>query len=254
MTDKIYKIEEAGAQWIYHYMVLMLGSLKDVELLNKINVCFDNENFTSYQKQTFEVLSDIINVVPKTNNFKLLSSIKPLHNNNGSGQPFVDHNVYHFLRKLFLSRVGNDFDTTEYDKVYIRRSRSHLCVGNKGDNNVRRRQVINEDELVQSLNKIGIKSIFFEDYTVSEKIQIFRDASLVVAPQSGGLVFTLFANKDIDIIEIYPPNPHQFCDQYIDICRALNIPFRRFTDIKKVDGLDNMIVDISNLNNFILKK
>ena len=56
-----------------------------------------------------------------------------------------------------------------------------------------------------------------------------RDASLVVAPQSGGLTFTLFANKDADIVEIYPPNPHQYCDQYIDVCRALGIPLEDFT-------------------------
>ena len=75
-----------------------------------------------------------------------------------------------------------------------------------------------------------------------------------MSPQSGGLVFTLFANKDVDIVEICPPNPHQFCDQYVDMCRALNISFRRFIDVQKVDGFDNMLVNSSNLNNFILKK
>jgi len=254
MNNKIYKIEEAGFGWIYHYFVFMLGALKDVDLSNKINVCFDNENYTSYQKESFKILSDVINVVPKTNIFEFLPSVKPLHGDNNSINPFVDHNTYHFLRELFLSRIENDFDTTEYDKIYIRRSRSHFCEGNVGDGYIRRRQIVNENELVESLEKIGIKSIFFEDYTVSEKIQIFNNASLVVAPQSGALTFSLFANKNIDIVEIYPSNPHQPCGQHRDICRALNIPFRRFIDVQKVDNLDNMLVHPSNLNNFILKK
>lgn len=78
-----------------------------------------------------------------------------------------------------------------------------------------------------------------------------NDASLVVSPQSGGLTFTLFANQNADIIEIYPPNPHQYCDQYIDICRALDISFRRFTEVEKVDIYDNMLVDTEKLIKFI---
>ena len=89
---------------------------------------------------------------------------------------------------------------------------------------------------------------------MSEKIQIMNKASLVVAPQSGGLTFSLFANHNTDIVEIYPPNPHQYCDQYIDVCRALNIPFRRFTDVAKLDMYDNMVVDSRKLVEFIFNK
>jgi hypothetical protein len=250
----IYKIEEANKSFIFHWVVLMLGSLKDIDLTRKIDICFDREDFNSYQKESFDLLSDVINVVPNTCNWTLLSSVKPLDYTNNSEKPLVDHSVYHFLRKLFLSRVDNTFDTSDYDKIYICRGRSHLCEGNREDNNIRRRQIVNEDEVVESLKDIGIKSIFFEDYTMSEKIQIMNNASLVVAPQSGGLTFTLFANHNTDIVEIYPPNPHQYCDQYIDVCRALNIPFKRFTEVEKVDIYDNMLVDTEKLIKFIITK
>jgi hypothetical protein len=249
-----YKIEEAGRGWICHWVVFMLGSLKQLDLSQRRDFCFDHEDFTAYQKESFEILSDIMNVVPNTCDWKLLPNVKPVDGKNGSGLPFVEHDTYHFLRDLFLSRIDNVFDTSEYDKIYICRSKSHLCRGNHEDNSARRRQIVNESEVIKSLEDIGIRPIFFEDYTMSQKIQIMRDASLVVAPQSGGLTFTLFANKDIDIVEIYPPNPHQYCDQYIDICRALKIPFRRFYDVSKVDYNDNMIVDPKLLSDFILKK
>lgn len=242
-----YKIQEAGADFIYHWFVLMLGGLKDINLSSKINICFDREDFISYQKETFEILSDVINVVPNNCDYSLIETVKQVDGK-------IDTSIYIFLRNLFLSRVKNDFDTSEYKKIYIRRDKSHMCEGNVADNSARRRQIVNEQELVEKLSDIGIKSIYFEDYTVSQKIQIFRDASFVMAPQSGGLVFSLFANSDIDIVEIYPPNPHQYCDHYINICEALNIPFRRFKDVSKVDYYDNMIVNPELLINFLFSK
>ena len=156
------------------------------------------------------------------------------------------------MRELFLSRIVNDFDTTEYEKIYIRRNKSHLCEGNRNEGPyVRRRQIVNEDEFVEKLKDQGIKSIYFEDYSVSEKIQIFNKASLVVAPQSGGLIFSLFANPKCKIVEILPPNPHQYCDQYWSICKVLDISFSRFSDVTKVDGNDNMSVPIETLSKFI---
>lgn len=249
-----YKIEEAGAQWIFHWVALMLGGLKNVNLSNRIDVCFENENFLSYQKESFEILSDVLNVVPKTDNFELIPSMKPLDFTNNSGRPLLEDGVYKFLRDLFNSRVEDDFDTTEFEKIYICRGKAHLLAGNMQDNNARRRQIVNEGEIVESLKDIGILPIFFEDYTMRQKIQIVRNAKQIVAPQSGGLTFTIWAHQDADIVEIYPPNPHQYCDQYIDVCRSLNISFRRFVDVVKIDGYDNMIVDSKKLVEFIQNK
>jgi len=249
-----YKIEEAGAQWIFHWVALMLGGLKNVNLSNRIDVCFDNENFLSYQKESFEILSDVLNVVPKTDNFELIPSMKPLDFTNNSGRPLLEDGVYQFLRDLFNARIEDDFDTSGFERIYICRGKAHLLAGNKQDGNARRRQIMNENEIVESLEEIGIRPIFFEDYTMRQKIQIVRNAKQIVAPQSGGLTFTIWAHQDADVVEIYPPNPHQYCDQYIDVCRSLNISFRRFMDVVKMDGYDNMVVDSRKLAEFILNK
>jgi len=246
----IYKIEEAGKNFIFHWFVYMVGALKNVDLSSKIDVCFDAQDYTAYQKETFELLSDLINVVPYTENSTLIPQNAPTNIVNGSGRFHVDPTSYSFLRELFLSRVGG-FDTTGYENIYICRSKAHLCEGNRNDRNSRRRHILNESELVESLEKRGFKAIHFEDYTISEKVQIFNNAKRVIAPQSGGLVFSLFASPTTEIVEIYPPNPHQYCDQYIDICRVLGIPFKRFTDVAKVDRCDNMTVQPDKLINFI---
>lgn len=245
-----YKIEEAAKNFIYHWFVYMIGALKQINLSSKVDICFDREDYTAYQKETFEILSDVINVVSNDCEYILLPSIKPIDATNNSGNDHVDVSTYPFLRKLFLSRVG-EFDTSEYTKIYIRRNKSHLCEGNREDNHIKRRHIINEDELVLELEKLGFKCINFEDYTVSQKVQIFNNADVVLAPQSGGLVFSLFAGENTQIIEIYPPNPHQYCDQYIDICRNLNIKFTRYCDILKVDYHDNMLIPIDKFIDYL---
>lgn len=246
----IYKIEEAARGFIYHWFVYMIGALKQIDLSSKVDICFDREDYTAYQKETFEILSDVINVVSNDCEYTLLPSIKPIDATNNSNIDHVDVSTYSFLRELFLSRV-DEFDTSEYKKIYIRRNRSHLCEGNVGDNYIKRRQIINEDELVQELEKDGFKCINFEDYTVSQKVRIFNNADIVLAPQSGGLVFSLFAGDNTRVIEIYPSNPHQYCDQYLHICKNLNIEFTRYYDIAKIDHLDNMIVPPDKLISYI---
>lgn len=248
----IYKIEEAARGFIYHWFVYMVGSLKQIDISSKVDICFDREDYTKYQKETFDILSDVVNVVSNDCEYKLLPSIKPIDTNNNSGRDHVDVSTYKFLRELFLSRVSG-FDTSKYKKIYIRRNRSHLCEGNVEDNNIKRRQIINEEELVTELKKVGFNCINFEDYSVEQKIQIFNSADVVLSPQSGGLVFSLFANEKTKIIEIYPPNPHQYCDQYIDICKNLNIEFYRYSNVKKNDHHDNMYVDTLPLIDFISK-
>ena len=188
---------------------------------------------SSYQEETINILSDLINVVP--NNYTDEWTFITHHREQG------DPELCYFLRDIFLSRIKNDFNTSGYERIYIRRSKSHLCKGNADENFIRRRQIINEDQIVEKLSEIGIKSVYFEDYTVSEKIQIFQNASLVVAPQSGGLLFTLFGHQNMDIVEICPTNTHQPCNHYVDICNVLNIPFRRFDDVIKNDYHDNKI-------------
>ena len=49
-------------------------------------------------------------------------------------------------------------------------------------------------------------------------------------------------------------SPSQALMVGLDVCRALNIPFRRFTEVEKVDIYDNMLVDTEKLIKFIITK
>ena len=130
------------------------------------------------------------------------------------------------------------------------RTRSHLLVGNAQDNNIKRRQIINEEELSKELLKEGIETIFLEDYPLDKKIQIFNEAELIVSPNSGGLTFTLFSNPHTTIVEINAVNPYHISRQYEDQCRFFNVKYKRYS-CECVDSHDNMTINIEEFINFL---
>jgi capsular polysaccharide biosynthesis protein len=249
---KTYRIEEAGKGWIGHWFWLMVGALKDLPEFGKekIQLCFDDERYPIYQLETFEILKDKIKLVSNTNPNIFVKSINPFDTSNGSDIPFIDPSVHLFLQKLFLSSVDN-LNVDGYDKIYIRRNKSHLSMGNVGDNNIRRRQILNEDDLVEKLEEIGFKILNLEEYHVREKIRIFNSSSVILGPNGGGMVYTFSARPGTKYIEILTPDPHQYIDQYKHVCNALNLQFYRFQDVSKEDSLDNMIVNIDYLIQYL---
>ena len=243
---KVYKLEECGRSYIGHWFTMMLASLKDVDLSEKIQLCFDLDYTNeSYQKESLDILSDVIEVVPKTSDAIFIPG-----NTIQTGSQ-EEYQSYIFLRELFLSRIQNDFDTSEYDKIYIRRNKSHLCEGNTFANFEKKRQILNEDELVEKLSEKGIRALNFEEYSVSQKIQIFNNASLVIAPNGGGLVFSLFAGLKTKIIEI---NPHQSTSNnshYEFISNGIKTDFNAYRRCQKVDDNDNMKINIEDFIDYL---
>ena len=76
--SKKYKIEDCKPGMIGHWIWLMIGALKNIKDFEKkkINVCFDDENFSSFQKETFELLKNRIKVVPKDENYVFVEAVK----------------------------------------------------------------------------------------------------------------------------------------------------------------------------------
>ncbi len=67
------------------------------------------------------------------------------------------------------------------------------------------RNIVNKTDFYDLLSSFGIESIVLEDYPLTEQIQIFKNAELVVAVHGAGLTNILFCRPDTKIIEILPP-------------------------------------------------
>lgn len=252
---KPYRIEEAGKGWIGHWFWYMVGAFNRIPEFGKekVKVCFVDEDWTPYQTETFEILSDTIEVVPYTEDHIYIESHHPIHSQNGVDVSHLDPSVWIFVKDLFLSSIG-DTKIDGYDRVYVRRNLSHLSQGNERDTmckNIRRRQILNEDELVERLKELDFKIINLEDYHTRDKIRIFNSASVILGPNGGGMCFTFVAQPGTKYIEILPPNPHQYIDMYRDMCREFDLEFHRFQNVTKEDNLDNMTIDIESLISYL---
>jgi capsular polysaccharide biosynthesis protein len=258
---KIYSIEENGKWMIGHWFWLTIGALEKIPEFGKekIGLCFKDEDFTPYIFETFEIFKNQIELVPYTDDHIKVDCVKVVHSQNGCIEPsFLPPEVLPNVKNLFLSSIENvDVPIEGYEKVYIRRNLSHLSLGNAKKDGagkfLRRRQVVNEDELVESLSKIGFKIINLEDYHVRDKVRIFHNASVILGPNGGGMCMTFVAKPGTKYIEILSKNPHQYIDMYRDMCNQFNLEFHRFSDVEKVDSMDNVIVDIQSLMNYLGK-
>jgi hypothetical protein len=240
-----YKLEDRGFYYIYHWFIYMLGGMRHIDISNGpvyIKIPAIETNHTHHTSITSEIIPvkfkylheslDIIKDMYKYTNTTTGNCIKIMPGEEVLISETVDGKTYIFLRDLFLSRLPRPvFDEKRY--IYITRKNSHIL--NPAHQSKATRQILNEDEFLPDLRAIGFLILQFEDYTVKEKIDIFQKSKLIISPNSGGLVFSLFANKDTKIVEITPANTIQL-EQYKQICSILDISYQQFTDITVVDG------------------
>ena len=66
-----------------------------------------------------------------------------------------------------------------------------------------RRNILNEKELSNRLEEYGFKTYHLEDMHISDKIELFYDAEMVVSPTSSGLASLLYT-KNIPVVELFP--------------------------------------------------
>lgn len=254
---KVYKIEEAGRGWIGHWFYFMVTAFSNIPEFGKekIGICFDREDWVSYQTETFEILKNHIELVSNTTPHTFIPSVKAVPGTaNNSGVCHIEPKYFHFLRDLFLSEIKN-LKIDGFDKVYIRRNKSHLSLGNAEDTlmaNIRRRQILEEDELIERLEKLGFTCINLEDYSVSDKIRIFHNASVILGPNGAGMTFLFAAKFDVKYIEIVTSSPRwQYIDQYLDVCNIFGLNFNRYNDVKVLDSEDNISIDVEKFISYL---
>jgi capsular polysaccharide biosynthesis protein len=276
MIKYIFHIEDRGHVFLYHWLFFMIGGLKNIinnklikgndgggiieqniELFNKNNntppyyIYFsyiDNNNFLDYQIDTLKIIKDTFIIIDKNK----ISSNDIIINNYGELTINTIDNLL-FLKNLFLSNIDKKLlnNKFNFDYIYIRRDRSHFCVGNKNENYIKRRHILNEEKLCNKLKIYNYDCIYLEEYSLIDKINIFTNAKQIISPNSAALSFIIFCNIECKIIEINTKNPHQIYNQYENITNILNIPYQRYINVNKVDQLDNMNIDIDHFINFI---
>jgi tetratricopeptide (TPR) repeat protein len=97
-----------------------------------------------------------------------------------------------FLRERFLDKDAKDLSQYS-ERLYINR----VLVGH--------RNVVNEDEVIQTLEEFGFQSISLESMSLSEQAACMRKARVIVAPHGAGLTNLVFCQPGTKVIEIFSP-------------------------------------------------
>jgi capsular polysaccharide biosynthesis protein len=98
------------------------------------------------------------------------------------------------FRRLLSDRVLPRRPSRRCNRIYV--SRRGAAAGG-------RRGVINEDELLTSLDKFGFERHVLDDMDVADQIELFYDAEFVVAPHGAGVANAMFS-IGIGILELFP--------------------------------------------------
>ena len=76
--------------------------------------------------------------------------------------------------------------------------------------NTKWRRLLNEEDVAADLLKLGFETIFIEEMTVSEQIDLFQQAQWIVAPNGSALLNLIFADTSTKLLVLTQPNLHNW--------------------------------------------
>ncbi|MBO9998485.1 MAG: glycosyltransferase family 61 protein [Cyanobacteria bacterium SID2] len=159
----------------------------------------------------------------------------------------------YYLEKLILPTFLTQFGSGYLPKAYIQKVRE-TCLPNrpsaqnkriyisrsKSASGLKKRHILNEEELFAELQKFGFERYILENYTLEEKIELFYDAETVVGAYGGGITHILFS-PNVNVLELQVMAKMQ--TYYYYLAKALGHPFE-FVCSDKANNRENFSVDI----------
>lgn len=151
----------------------------------------------------------------------------------------------------FLFKSGN-YVNNIMNKIREKYTANAYCNQDNGEcffisrNRATRRKILNEDEVIQSLEKFKFKTIFTEDLSWENQVKLFSKAKVIVSIHGAGLTNMLFMQKGCSIIEFrHPESKSQNC--YFSLASDLNLNY--YYIIGQPDSSDphvsNLKIDLS---------
>lgn len=177
---------------IYHWLIDAMPRLMSLEMTGREPLTLLLPDFTTpYQRETLaHFLPDF--VVPRFLRapgwFEVEQLTFPSYVSQG-GCVSLPKSHTDALRNRIWSRLNLAPDHIGTARIFI--SRRHAPT----------RHILNEPELVESLEKHGFQSVELEKLSFEAQVRLFHDAQIVVAPHGAGLTNMLFAPR-LQIVEL----------------------------------------------------
>jgi capsular polysaccharide biosynthesis protein len=242
MSDIVYVLENRGSQYITHWFFYMIAGLKDLYKIQEqpVKIHFQGiqyDNLIPYQQETIKAIHKYFEYIDDPSPYQQVRHHgAPLVRPDLTPQPF-----YFFLKQLMDDAFPYDYSIQPTRRVYISRN-----------GGVARRHIMNEPEVYEILHLHGFEYIRLEDLNLYQKIQLFREAKIIVSPNGAGLVMAHWAHPSTHIVEIHDSRTSGE-DHHFNTCRILNIRFSRYTNVHTVDEhRQPMMPYLTGPYNFIL--
>jgi capsular polysaccharide biosynthesis protein len=120
---------------------------------------------------------------------RLISAIS--HRFRYFGSAPIDQRSHSFTRDLFSSEL-EPIASDQRRRIYVQRGE------------VKRRKVVNEEEVINLLRTYGFESVSMDGKTVHEQAKLFWQSEAIVAPHGAALTNLLFVQPGTKVIEILP--------------------------------------------------
>jgi hypothetical protein len=95
-----------------------------------------------------------------------------------------------WFRDFILSKLNYDIKLPVGDKIFVSREKAKM------------RRVVNEDEVMEELEKYGFVKINNEDYTFEEQIALYKNARYIVSTHGANLTNVIFCEPGAKVCEI----------------------------------------------------
>ena len=215
-------LEDRFNSVLMHWFLFVVSGLSDISSMPK-PILFHTPITETFQRESLELLKPDYEYVENTSGHSIIQR---------HGAPCIDlchvpDHYYHFVRNTILVKNGLENTAAPTRRIYISRSKSHLLTINNGH---KKRQMIGEGELIDTLKEHGFECIHLEDYSLQDKIRLFQEAKIVVSPNGGAFTMCFFANRASTMLFIRNQGTTE--TQYSHICEVLSIPIVYYEKVR----------------------
>jgi tetratricopeptide (TPR) repeat protein/capsular polysaccharide biosynthesis protein len=190
----------------YHWMVDIfprLGILRrggfgwDGTAWDEIDWFLINSQQKAFQKETLAALGIPSHKILESDRHPHVQAKRLVVPSFPGHMDWVSEGTIQFLRDIFLPQKPDDGrnKSSKYpERIYISRATADY------------RRVLNEAEVIEALESVGVVSVTLESLPVREQAELFFHCKTIVAPHGSGLTNLVFCQPGTRVVELFSPN------------------------------------------------
>lgn len=190
----------------FHFIYDLLYKALFVKNLNLDFVCIIKDNFI-WKTELLE-LYGLKYIIEKSNFIEIENALivnSPIY----SGEPSLE--VCNILNK-YLPKILRNKNLPKKILIFRKKART--------------RKIVNEDSFFILIEKYGFVFIELEDFSITEQIELFQNAEIIIAAHGAGLSWLFACSSDCIVIEFFSKNYLNYL--YARISEKLNLKYYSF--------------------------